>query len=39
MARFFKVLILLSLLTVVVGCGQKGDLYMPSEQTAQNLEP
>ncbi|MBL4743131.1 MAG: lipoprotein [Cycloclasticus sp.] len=30
--RFLKVMMILGLLIVAAGCGQKGDLYMPSSQ-------
>ncbi len=35
--RLLKVAIVLSVLVVSVGCGQKGPLYMSSQQVAQEL--
>lgn len=37
MTRCLKVLMLLVMLAFTVGCGQKGDLYLPTEQTAKHL--
>jgi len=37
MARLLKVMLILSFLAVLSGCGQKGDLYLPSEQVAHYL--
>jgi len=38
MSRFLKMILIVGLLAVSVGCGQKGDLYMPNENTAQKSE-
>ena len=35
MMRLLKVLLILGLIAVSAGCGQKGPLYMPSQQAAQ----
>jgi predicted small lipoprotein YifL len=37
MTRLLKVVIILGLLAVSAGCGQKGSLYMPAEHVAQHL--
>lgn len=37
MTRLLKVVLILGLLAVSAGCGQKGPLYMPSQQLAQEL--
>jgi len=37
MMRLLKVLLIVGLLAVAAGCGQKGPLYMPSQQVAQEL--
>jgi hypothetical protein len=37
MTRLLKVMLILGLLVVSVGCGQKGSLYMPSQHVAQQL--
>lgn len=37
MRRLLKVVLVLGLLAVSVGCGQKGSLYMPSSHVAQSL--
>lgn len=37
MTRLLKVVLILGLLAVSAGCGQKGPLYMPSEQAAELL--
>jgi hypothetical protein len=35
MARLLKVVLMCGLIAVSVGCGQKGPLYMPSQQVTQ----
>ena len=37
MARLLKVVLMSGLIAVSVGCGQKGPLYMPSQQAAQEV--
>ena len=37
MTRLLKAVLILGLLVVSAGCGQKGPLYMPSEQIVQQL--
>jgi len=37
MARLLKVVLMCGLIAVSVGCGQKGPLYMPSQQAAQEV--
>ncbi|PCI20038.1 MAG: hypothetical protein COB62_05050 [Piscirickettsiaceae bacterium] len=35
MKGLFNMILLLSFIAVLAGCGQKGDLYLPTEQVAQ----
>lgn len=37
MARLLKVVLICGLVAVSAACGQKGPLYMPSEQIIQEL--
>jgi len=37
MTRLLKVLLLVAVVGLLVACGQKGDLYMPSEHLAKQL--
>ena len=37
MTRFLRIVLILGFISVAIGCGQKGDLYMPSEQVAHQL--
>jgi len=37
MARGLKVLVLVAVISMISGCGQKGDLYMPNEQVSKIL--
>ncbi|MEO1889107.1 MAG: lipoprotein [Cycloclasticus sp.] len=37
MTRLLKVMLIMGLLAVSAGCGQKGDLYLPTEQVAHYL--
>jgi len=37
MMHLLKVVLILALIVVSAGCGQKGPLYMPSEQAVQEL--
>jgi len=37
MTRLLKVVLILGLFAAAAGCGQKGPLYMPSQQMAQEL--
>lgn len=37
MARLLKVLLLVAMVGLLAGCGQKGDLYMPSEKMTKAL--
>ena len=37
MIRFLKVMLILGLVAVSIGCGQKGSLYLPSEYAAVQL--
>ena len=38
MARGLKIVFILSLLIASLGCGQSGDLYIPTKNTAQQSE-
>jgi len=37
MTRFLTGVLVITLMLVLVGCGQKGDLYLPTQQLNQQM--
>ena len=37
MARVLKMLVMVAIISIISGCGQKGNLYMPNEQISKVL--